>query len=388
MSLEIIHQLKTPAFVINEQYLKEDVEEVLELSIASKARCLYSLKALAVRNVLEVIATRLSGFSASSLFEAKLARSVLGNTGLVHLVCPAIKKGDLGQAAQVINRITFNSINQLDLSYYLNDTDVEIGLRINPEMSFVKDDRYNPCKKMSKLGEQVAEARQFLESDQPVLKYLSGLHIHTNCESKNFEELDATIKKLTRVFGETLHKIKWINLGGGYLINLIEKKRVFVECVNYLRKEFNLEVLFEPGSGVVRRACQLVGTIVDKLVRNGQELLILDTCVNHLPQVFEYQYKHDILGNTDKGKYEYLICGSSCLAGDTFGTYRFDVELNIGDRIIFPDAGDYSLVKSHMFNGINLPTIYWLSKNNQLKVIRKYRYKDFLSQYGGLDVIN
>ena len=54
---------------------------------------------------------------------------------------------------------------------------------------------------------------------------------------------------------------------------------------------------------------------------------MLDTTVNHMPEVFEYQFRPDVLGHNDAGAYEYVLAGMSCLAGDIFGEYRFDAPL-------------------------------------------------------------
>ena len=79
-----------------------------------------------------------------------------------------------------------------------------------------------------------------------------------------------------------------------------------------------------------------------------------------MPEVFEYQFRPDVLGHSDAGAYEYVLAGISCLAGDVFGEYRFDEPLRIGSRIVFADAGAYTIVKANTFNGIPLPTVYEL----------------------------
>ena len=49
--------------------------------------------------------------------------------------------------------------------------------------------------------------------------------------------------------------------------------------------------------------------------------------------------------------------GSTCLAGDIFGTYKLPVALEVGQRVVFEEAGAYSLAKAHRFNGVNLPQV-------------------------------
>ena len=66
------------------------------------------------------------------------------------------------------------------------------------------------------------------------------------------------------------------------------------------------------------------------------------------------------------------------MAGDVIGDYSFDQPLKVGDRLIFTDMALYSMVKTNTFNGINLPSItLYDSDNDELKLIRKFGYKDF-----------
>ena len=58
-------------------------------------------------------------------------------------------------------------------------------------------------------------------------------------------------------------------------------------------------------------------------------------------------------------------------------------KLKIGSKITFNKVGSYSLVKANMFNGINLPDIYCLENNIQLKNIKKYTFNDYMNHCGG-----
>ena len=66
---------------------------------------------------------------------------------------------------------------------------------------------------------------------------------------------------------------------------------------------------------------------------------MLDTTVNHVPEVFEYQFEPDIEDHDDQGDYEYILAGSSCLAGDVLGVYAFNRRLTIGSRVVLTNVG-------------------------------------------------
>jgi carboxynorspermidine decarboxylase len=46
------------------------------------------------------------------------------------------------------------------------------------------------------------------------------------------------------------------------------------------------------------------------------------------------------------------------------------------------NAGAYAMVKAHMFNGINLPTIYSVTPAGELVLHRRFTYEDFVSRFG------
>ena len=101
---------------------------------------------------------------------------------------------------------------------------------------------------------------------------------------------------------------------------------------------------------------------------------MLDASVNHLPEVFEYQYQPQVTGATPTGPYQYRLAGASCLSGDLFGDYGFAEPLGPGRRVVFENVGAYMQVKAHLFNGINLPAAYLLDADQRLRLLRQYDY--------------
>ena len=156
----------------------------------------------------------------------------------------------------------------------------------------------------------------------------------------------------------------------------------FIEALAFLRNRYDVEVFFEPGKAIIGAAGYIISTIIDMLESDGKTIAILDTTVNHMPEVFEYQYRPDVLGHKKNGGYNYILAGCTCLAGDEFGEYAFDEPLEIGSRIIFSNVGAYTLVKAHMFNGVNLPSIYVYTQDGELEIKKQFEYEDFKSRCG------
>jgi carboxynorspermidine decarboxylase len=317
------------------------------------------------------------GFSASSFFEAKLAREIASKNKTVHITTPSLVSDEIEALAESCDFISFNSLSQLERFGTVVESRASCGLRVNPQMSFVKDERYNPCRAHSKLGVPLNQ----LNNDYQTLPPIKGIHFHTNCESTSLDPLLATVQHLDSNLDNILEKVEWVNLGGGYQYDEIASLEPLYKAVDLLNCKYNVEVFIEPGEAIVGNAGNIISSVVDLFDSGGKTLAILDTTVNHMPQVYEYQYRPEISGTNSHGNYSYILAGASCLAGDIFGEYNFDAPLEIGSKIIFEFMGAYTLVKAHMFNGINLPSIYALNSKNQLLLKKQYSYQDYISKW-------
>ena len=101
-----------------------------------------------------------------------------------------------------------------------------------------------------------------------------------------------------------------------------------------------------------------------------------------MPEVFEYQFRPDVIGATTDGLHSYVLAGSTCLAGDLFGEYRFAKELSIGDRLVFPDMGGYTLSRANHFNGYSWPSIYSLRPGGDLQLEKEDGFETYDQLYG------
>jgi carboxynorspermidine decarboxylase len=180
--------------------------------------------------------------------------------------------------------------------------------------------------------------------------------------------------------GKKLAGLDWLNLGGGYLFNQIEDNKSFIELVAKLKADFNLDVYIEPGSAVVGKAGYLIATVLDSFTSDGKTVAILDTSVNHHPQIFEYQRKPELHGHDSEGRYPVILTGNTCLAGDLFGEYLLDKPLQVGEKVVFEQVGAYSLVKANRFNGYNLPDVY-LANGKQIRLVKHYDYQGYRQQW-------
>ena len=373
-------ELLTPAYVYDQSLIIEVLDRLVNLKEKTGCFPLYSIKSANMVGLLEIIKPYMSGFSCSSLFEIQLAKEILDKDQTIHVTTPGYRNDEWNNLIELSDFITLNSISQWQRVAKKINTNSSCGIRINPELSFVKDERFDPCRPDSKLGitlEQLTEADTKGELDWRVIE---GVHIHNNCESIQFDELKQSVKHVMSGLSKFNPKLKWINLGGGYLFNSDTDLMPLEETIQWLQNEFNVAVYIEPGKAITGRAGHLIATVIDLIEHKNTTIAILDTTINHLPEVFEYQYQPLVMNASNKMKYEYRLFGCSCLSGDHFGVYCFDTLLEIGSRIVFENIGAYMQVKANMFNGINLPATYLLDSDKEYKLIKQHDYESFRSR--------
>ena len=374
--------LLTPAFVIDEQQLAANVSMAASAIRGERTRLLFAMKSFSEHAALRFIARRVSGLHASSMFESKLARELIGPGGVVHLTTPGIKAAELEELCRLCDYISFNSLSQWAQHRAYATGRVSCGLRVNPHLSLISDCRYDPCRNSSKLGVPIDQLAKTLESAPETLTGIDGVLVHTNCDATEFEPLLRTVTRLEERLTPLLERLSWINLGGGYLFDEAQDFHALTEVIARLQSRYRAELLFEPGAAISRSAGFLVTEVVDVFTSDETHIAVLDTSVNHMPEVFEYQWCPEVPSASGTGNYRYRLAGATCLAGDLFGDYAFEQPLEIGSRIVIGEAGAYSLVKASMFNGINLPNLYRLTTAGLLVLDRTYTYTDFLSRCG------
>ncbi len=366
----------SPAFLLDENQILSNLRPLQALREASGCKILYSMKALPLASVLALLKEEIDGISVSSLFEARLAKEVLGEEegGSIHLTTPGLRPDEFAELGRLCTHISFNSLSQYRRLHGLAGG-YSGALRINPKLSFLADSRYNPCRIHSKLGVDIENLPAGLSEG------IEGLHVHNVFGCRDFGPLLKTVASLVPLL-KSHPDLKWLNLGGGYLYNSIADRGAVIELINELRAEFGIDVYLEPGKAVVGNGGYLLSTVLDRFESDGKMVLILDTSVNHHPEVFEYQIKPPVLEEDEEGGHVVILAGSTCLAGDVFGEYRFKRIPEIGERLVFGEAGAYSLIKANRFNGYNLPDIYRIN-DGRLFLDKSYTYEDYRRQWCG-----
>ena len=380
MMPKIPTDIATPAYVLDEAALARNLATAQRIKREAGAKMLLATKAFAFPAAFSMMRDVLDGSTASGLYEARLGHEEFGKE--VHVYSPAYTHAELAELIQIAGHIYFNSPAQIVrfLPLIQKSPGIHIGLRVNPgySMATLGGPLYDPCAPNSRFGatlETLAAAPW---------EHIDILHTHALCEA-TAEGSTGLIAHVGRVLAPYIRRVKAVNFGGGHFINkpgydvdaLIAQIRAF-------RAEFGVEVILEPGAGLVVDSGYLVATVLD-IHHNGGAIAILDASAScHMPDVLEVPYTPPVLGAEKPGvlRHDYILAGNTCMTGDVIGSYSFAAPLKIGDRVVFGDMMQYSFVKNTTFNGQRLPDMAVLGGDGSYRVVRSYGYEAFRSRLG------
>ncbi len=370
---KMLKNIKTPAYVVDKRLLTKNLEVLKYVQDQTGCKILLALKGFSMHAVFPLIGEYLAGITSSSLFEAKLGAEYMQKE--VHIYAPAYRDDEFDRILKTCDHIVFNSVSQYNrFKERVKDAEkpIECGIRVNPEYSEVETAIYDPCAPHSRLGTVEGKIKQ------EDLEGIDGLHFHTMCE-QNSDTLERTLRVVEEKFGKYLHKMKWLNLGGGHHITRddYDVERL-IGLIKRMMDKYNLMIYLEPGEAVALNCGYLVTKVLD-VVDNGMDIAIIDSSAAcHMPDVIEMPYRPFLIGSgkAHEKPYTYRIGGMTCLAGDIISDYSFDQRLKIGDKLIFTDMAHYTMVKNNMFNGVNLPSIA-LMDDDGIKIIREFTYMDY-----------
>ncbi|WP_379133944.1 carboxynorspermidine decarboxylase [Paenibacillus sp. sgz500958] len=369
-----ISAVPSPCYLVDERLLTKNLETLNYVQERTGAKILLAQKGFSMHSMYPLVGKYLHGVTSSSLFEARLGYEEMGKE--VHVYAPAYVDREFDELLKYSDHIVFNSFDQWNRfkdRVKAAPKAISCGIRVNPEYSEIEVPLYDPCYNYSRMGVTLPNFRP------EELEGIDGLHFHTMCE-QNSDTLERTLKVVEEKFGQYLHGMKWLNFGGGHHITREDYDlETLIRCILHMKETYNVEIYLEPGEAIALNAGYLVATVLD-VMHNGMDIAILDTSAEcHMPDVLAMPYRPNIIGAGQPGEhpYTYRLGGMTCLAGDVIGDYSFPEPLKYGDRLVFCDMAIYSMVKNHMFNGVNLPAIVSYNDEEGIKVIREFGYEDF-----------
>ncbi|MBR9998512.1 MAG: carboxynorspermidine decarboxylase, partial [Cyclobacteriaceae bacterium] len=128
--------IPSPCFILDEEYLAENLELMQYIRQRAGIRILLALKGYAMWSTFPLIGKYLDGATASSLHEALLCAEKFNQKA--HLCAPVYIENEIEKITDVASHITFNSVHQYSrFKEPALRKGLKTAIRINPEYSEV-----------------------------------------------------------------------------------------------------------------------------------------------------------------------------------------------------------------------------------------------------------
>lgn len=169
-------------------------------------------------------------------------------------------------------------------------------------------------------------------------------------------------------------ELEMINVGGGFpviydnhssaphLAEIVQKLHNVMHELPYIPK-----ILMEPGRGIVASSTVLVASVISRSTRNGRTWLCLDAGIYNAlyeAMIFQGTMKYIVKPFVEQKneKNKVMLCTIAGPTGDSLDIITRDavlpVSIDVGDKLIFENAGAYSISMASPFNGFPTPELY------------------------------
>lgn len=252
-------------------------------------------------------------------------------------------------------------LKELALSH--RDRSFNIGLRVNYDISSLIPDevladeegsRFGYCYENGVLGKVIGAIKE-LDNVK-----ISGLHLHSSTKSRSLNAYRALSQVAVLVAKEFGLDLDYVDMGGGYYGGVADKPdfRSYVPAISQeLSKFFDVnktKLIMEPGVSMVSSSFDFITSVIDtKDVREHRYVVIDGSRVNLNPQVTRRWYPHRFEFSSDIASRQdvkaQMICGATCMEYDRLFCAENEKELKAGDRVVFTNAGGYTVCLTPLF---------------------------------------
>jgi ornithine decarboxylase len=357
-------QLSTPTLVLDFHHISATYDRFTDAFPGGVID--YAVKANANPDILRLVVNRGGGLEIASLAELELALDAGADGAQIICSNPIKNPTFLRRMAEVgVYAIVIDSIWEIEkIAQHAPGSRVYVRLAV--------DNTGSVLPLAGKFGVDAALALELIDRAaahglQPI-----GLSFHVGSQCLNPANWANAIRACGDVWRAAEargHHLYFLDIGGGFpaghhhtpSIPTIEAiGAVTMQAVrDFIPFNRDLMLVLEPGRGLVGEAGTLLVSVVGKAVRGAETWLYLDAGVfNGLMETFEgFPPVVRPLKAADRPLRQYTLAGPSCDSCDVIARGIWLPEVEIGDRLVFLDAGAYTNEYAAAFNGFPIPAV-------------------------------
>ena len=279
----------------------------------------------------------------------------------------------------LINSESESEINQIDKISKIKKKNIDIGVRLNPNIDSKTLKKISTGKKEDKFGltkiNFLKAINKFKNS-----KYLNirCLSVHIGSQITDHKPYAKMLKVIGSVIKKSNHNFDFVDLGGGMGIKYNkETKKLDYKKYNSIIKNFlnkyRTKIIFEPGRSIIGDTALLLTRVLYIKKTSKINFVILDAAMNDLMRPALYGSKHEIIASIKSKKMirkKHEFVGPICETTDKFLSVPKFQTLREKDILAICDVGAYGMVLSSNYNLRTKPSELLIHQSSS-KIITK-----------------
>ena len=392
----------TPLFVYDGDLITEKFKDFSSAfsNAYPKTRFYYALKANTNLSIVALLKQAGAGAECISLGEIKIALR-LGYQG-EDILFTASSKSPEALAFAVDHGVVINLDSLGDLENLIKvvetaEKKARISFRINPDVDPKTHRHIATGHKFSKFGilfENDEIIRAYRQAQECPWLDIWGIHSHIGSQILDLEPFIRNVE-LVSLAAKRLHdelgiKLKFIDLGGGLGIPYrdgvtpLTPTAVANHVAPLLKERFKglgfLPTLaLEPGRFFVGDSGFLVTRVNSVKHTPYKNFINVDTGFNHLirPLLYDAHHRVRVLNGTGEIKV-FDVAGNICETGDVLAHDRKLPTPEVGDYLVFLDAGAYGFSMASEYNSFLLPAEIMVRGDKEQVIRSRETFDDLL----------
>ncbi len=376
-------KVQTPAFIIREDRLRKQVDELNIALIKCFPRYIagYSFKTNNLPWLISFMRDNGLWAEVVSSDEYNLAKSLGFPLSKIIFNGPCKGKKEFIEAVEngsIVNIDSKRELRWLVECDTLHKNQWRIGLRVNfcleekcpgETQGSNEDGRFG----FSIDNAELSDAIIFLKKNS--IK-LSGIHLHCSSKTRSlniYKAIAQTAVNIAKTYDLTLD---YVDIGGGFFGG-VPGKPVFEDYFRLINSILSAEIdlqttiiIVEPGISLVGSSIDYVTTVVDTKFTKNNRFVLLDGSRIHVDPLMRknsYSFHVEHSTNHERNVQQQILCGFTCMENDRFFHY-LGGSLSEGDRVVFEKVGAYTMGLSPQFIEA-YPAVY-LEREDNLELVR------------------
>ncbi len=356
----------TPVYVYSVAVMTDAYRLFVDALSGQRAQVCYAMKANSNLAVIRTFAAL--GAGADVVSDGELARALMAGIPANRIVYSGVGKTREEMAAGIDAGILQFNVESLPELTALSEVaaaknaDVEIAIRINPDIDAATHEKIATGRKTDKFGINIEHAPQaFAQATAlPGLTPVSvAVHIGSQLtDIAPFRTAFTHVAELTRQLRADGIAISRLDLGGGlgiaYGDETVPTPAEYAAMVAETVGDLDCDLIFEPGRFLTGHAGILLTRIIFVKHSGERRFVIVDGAMNDLIRPALYGAVHAIQSvrepASDAALGEADIVGPVCESGDTFATACALTNIPAGEFLVIRDTGAYGAVMASGYN--------------------------------------